>query len=77
MGTIGRIIGYTLLGALLLPLLALAIMIVVYVSDPRCGKAGDSGGCEMGVAMTTLSAVPVGAAIGRIAGIWKSVRRRP
>lgn len=77
MGTVGRIIGYTLLGALILPLIALAFMIVVYMADPRCGKAGDSGGCEMGVAMTTLGAVPVGAALGLFAGIWKSVRRKP
>jgi hypothetical protein len=76
MGAIGRILGFSILGAAVLPALVLVIMIAVYVTDSRCGTPGDSGGCEMGMATTVLVSAPIGAAIGFIVGIWKSVRRR-
>ncbi|MGN6462670.1 MAG: hypothetical protein ACTHLY_15875 [Pseudolabrys sp.] len=76
MGALARIIGTTLAGGLVLPLAVLAVMLVFYMMDSRCGTPGDSGGCEMGIAMMVLSASPVGAALGLIVGIVRSVRRR-
>ena len=73
---VGRAIGYLLLGALVVPLAVLALMIVIYIFDSRCGSPGDSGGCEMGMAMNVLMAVPVGAALGCAFGIWRGVKAR-
>lgn len=75
MTAIARIIGYALAGGVVLPLVVLAVMLVVYAMDSRCGSPGDSGGCEMGIAMLVLSASPVGAALGLVAGIVRSIRK--
>ena len=72
----GRIVGYALAGAAVLPLVLLIPMIVIYMVDSRCGTPGDSGGCEMGIASLMIGAVPVGAALGIALAIWRSVRRR-
>ena len=72
----GRIVGTTLAGALLAPLVLLVPMIIIYMVDDRCGSPGDSGGCEMGIASVMIGAVPVGAALGLAWAIWRSVRRR-
>lgn len=77
MGALARIIGYALAGGVVLPLAVLAVMLVVYAMDSRCGTPGDSGGCEMGIAVLVLSASPVGAALGLIVGIVRSLRRPP
>ncbi len=76
MGVIGRIIGLSLLGGIVLPLALLIVLAGIYVSDARCGTPADSGGCEVGMAMTVLASAPVGAAFGLMLGIWKSVRRK-
>lgn len=76
MAAIARIIGYALAGGVVLPLAVLALMLVVYAMDSRCGSPGDSGGCEMGIAMLVLSASPVGAAIGLGIGIVRSLRKK-
>ena len=71
----GRIVGYTLAGAVIAPLVLLVPMIVIYMVDDRCGSPGDSGGCEMGIASVMIGAVPVGAALGLAWAIWRSVRK--
>ena len=71
----GRIVGYALAGAVVLPLVLLIPMIVIYMVDSRCGTPGDSGGCEMGIAALMIGAVPVGAALGVALAIWRTVRR--
>jgi len=76
MAALARIIGTALAGGVVLPLAVLAVMLVFYVMDSRCGTPGDSGGCEMGIAMMVLSASPVGAALGLIVGIVRSIRKR-
>ena len=76
LGAIGRILGHTLAGALALPVLAFGLSMIVYLSDSRCGTPGDSGGCEMGLAMVVLGATPVGAVIGCVVGIWRVIRAR-
>ena len=58
------------------PNAALAVGILIYFTDSRCGSPGDSGGCEMGIASTVMLAVPAGAAFGLIVGIIRAVRAR-
>ncbi|MFN3658536.1 MAG: hypothetical protein ACK4UO_14905 [Pseudolabrys sp.] len=76
LSAIGRIIGYTLAGALALPLVALVFAIVIWALDPRCGTPGDSGGCEMGLGAMVIMAVPAGAGLGFLIGVWRAVRAR-
>lgn len=40
MAAIARIIGYALAGGVVLPLAVLALMLVVYAMDSRCGSPG-------------------------------------
>jgi hypothetical protein len=78
LGAIGRILGHTLAGAVALPLAAIVFVIVIYATDSRCGSPGDSGGCEMGLAIVVLGAIPVGAGIGFLVGlrrVWRGRRR--
>jgi hypothetical protein len=77
MGVIlGRAVGYLLIGAIAVPLAVLALSILFYVFDSRCGTPGDSGGCEMGIAMNVLMAVPLGAILGCAFGVWRGVKAR-
>jgi hypothetical protein len=73
---LGRAIGYLFLGAIVVPLVVLAIGIVEYMTDSRCGSPGDSGGCEMGIASVVMSAVPLGAILGLAFGIWRGIKAR-
>ncbi len=72
---IGRLIKFTLLGAILAPFVTLVPMIVFYMADSHCGKPGDSGGCEMGIAGILIYSIPVGAVLGLLYGIWQVVRQ--
>lgn len=71
-----RLIGATLLGALALPLATLVPALAIYAMDSRCGTPGDSGGCEMGLGAMVIMAVPVGAGLGFLVGIWRVLRAR-
>ena len=71
---VGKLIGYTLLGTVVAPLITLIPMIVFYVADSHCGKPSDSGGCEMGIAAILLGTLPIGAGLGLLFGIWRAVR---
>ncbi len=76
MTALARIIGTALAGGVILPLAVLAVVLVFYAMDARCGTPGDSGGCEMGMAMLVMGASPVGAALGLIIGIVRSIRKK-
>jgi hypothetical protein len=73
---IGRAIGYLLLGAVVAPLLMLAAMIPIYLLDSRCGTPGDSGGCEMSIAVNMMMMVVPGAVTGLIVGLWRGVKAK-
>ena len=83
-GAIGRVIGRAVLWALawslLLPLLTLMLVGTITFMDPQCGGPGDSGGCAMGIATITFSAVPLGTLLGLIVtllrGLWKIHRAK-
>jgi ABC-type Fe3+ transport system permease subunit len=65
------------LGMLLAMLASFAIVAVILLFDPKCGR-GDSGGCAMGLVSVTLGAAIPGFVIG-FAGHLSLVlwRRRP
>jgi hypothetical protein len=73
---VSKIIGTALLGAVLAPLIAFVPSMAIYILDWRCGTPGDSGGCEMGIAVNLLAAIPVGAALGFLYGLWRVWRPR-
>ena len=79
-GTIGKavskIVGTALLGAGLAPLIAFVPSMAIYILDWRCGTPGDSGGCEMSLAVNLIAAIPVGAALGFLYGLWRVVKAR-
>ena len=56
-----RAIGWGVVGLIVVPLVMFAIMAVVYQLDPRCGSAGDSGGCEMGMGVAIVASALPGA----------------
>ena len=68
---------FALLGAILLPLIALfGSLALLHIFDSRCGTPGDSGGCEMGAGMIALGAVIPGLLIGIATGVYFG-RTRP
>jgi hypothetical protein len=76
LSALARILGCMLAGTLALPLAAFVFAIVIWALDPRCGTPGDSGGCEMGLGAMVIMAVPLGAGLGFLVGVWRAVRAR-
>ena len=79
-----RLMGHSALwlivGSVVVPLIVLCFMLVVYAFDSRCGTPGDSGGCEMGMAVFVMLSAPLGAAIGGAYGLhrgMRALRRKP
>ena len=66
MRLLGGAILFGLIGLIVTPIVvALTVLLLAHIFDPRCGTPGDSGGCEMGAAsIGFFSAVP-----GMVAGI--------
>jgi len=56
-----RAIGWGVVGLFVVPLVMFGIMAVVYQLDSRCGTAGDSGGCEMGMGVAIVASALPGA----------------
>jgi hypothetical protein len=52
---------WSLGGAVILPLILLVPAIGIYAFTSACGRPGDSGGCEMGLASIVMAGVPAGA----------------
>jgi hypothetical protein len=59
-----RALGWGLVGLIVAPVAMFGIMAIVYHFSPECGTPGDSGGCEMGMAVAIILAVPIGALAG-------------
>jgi hypothetical protein len=59
-----RALGWSLIGVIVAPLAMFGIMALVYRFSPECGTPGDSGGCEMGMAVAIILSAPIGALAG-------------
>lgn len=69
-------IGWAVLAAFVIPIVVFfAVLLLAYGLDPRCGTAGDSGGCEMGAVSIALVSLVPGAAIGASIGFVRARRR--
>jgi hypothetical protein len=64
------------LGAIVAPIVMLAIMLLVTHFDSDCGGAGDEGGCAMGVAAATMVAPIFGMVIGLVGGLAIGLSRK-
>src|SRR5215472_11265067 len=75
------VVGWTLIGAIVTPIITFILVLIMIRIDPACGAPGDSGGCDAGLAdLTIISALPgaalgLGLALGR--GLWSRWRRKP
>jgi hypothetical protein len=73
-----RALGWGVVGLFVVPLVVFAIMAVIYQFDSRCGTPGDSGGCEMGMAVAIFaSALPGAIAFFLFVLIRGLARRKP
>jgi hypothetical protein len=75
------IAGWTLIGAIVTPIVTFILVLIMIRINPACGAPGDSGGCDASLAdLTIISALP-GAAIGACLalgrGLWSYRRRTP
>jgi hypothetical protein len=52
------------------------IMALVYHFSPECGTPGDSGGCEMGMAVAIILSAPIGALAGFFIALAVATSRR-
>jgi hypothetical protein len=62
---------------------AIAVPVIVFCGilignsmNPQCGTPGDAGGCEMGLASGTISAIAIGLGLGVIVGVCTAIARR-
>jgi hypothetical protein len=75
------IVGWSLIGAIITPMITFILVLIMIRIDPACGAPGDSGGCDIGLADLTVLSVLPGAALGLLLavarGLWGQWRRRP
>jgi hypothetical protein len=57
-----------LVGAFIVPLAVFVVVLIAERFNPQCGTPADSGGCEMGLASSTIMAVVPGVPIGVVVG---------
>lgn len=69
--------GRGLVGLFVVPLAVLGIMTMVYQLDSRCGSPGDSGSCEMGVAVAIFASALPGAIVFFLFVLIRDLNRRP
>jgi hypothetical protein len=73
------IVGWTLIGAVITPIITFLLVLAALRFDPGCGAPGDSGGCDMDLVSLTILSVLPGAALGLLFAItrgWWSAWRR-
>jgi len=75
------IVGWTLIGAIVTPIVTFLLVLAALRFDPGCGAPGDSGGCDMDLVSLTILSVLPGAALGLLfaltRGWWSAWRRTP
>jgi hypothetical protein len=69
--------------AIVVPTFVFVAILIANAYNPNCGTPGDAGGCEMGLASGTISAVFIGLVLGAsiavaaaIAGRIRRIKRR-
>ena len=77
LGLVLRIAGFGLLGFIATPIVVgIAVLVLAYSLDSRCGTPGDSGGCEMGVASLAIASALPGLAIGVAFALYRHFRKK-
>lgn len=75
------IVGWTLIGAIVTPIVTFLLVLAALRFDPGCGAPGDSGGCDMDLVSLTILSVLPGAVLGLLfaltRGWWSAWRRTP
>jgi hypothetical protein len=66
--------------AIVVPTFVFVAILIANANNPNCGTPGDSGGCEMGFASGTITAVFIGVVLGAtiavVAAIVRRIKRR-
>jgi hypothetical protein len=75
-GIILRALGWGVVGLFVVPLVMFGIMAVVYQLSSQCGTAGDSGGCEMGMAVVIFGSALPGAIVFFLFVLIRGLNRR-
>ena len=73
---VGKALLWGLAGAFIAPIAVLVLVLILNAFNPVCGTPGDSGGCEMGVAVAAVGSIIPGAVIGLALGLWRGWRQR-
>jgi hypothetical protein len=74
-----RTVGWTLIGAVITPIITFLLVLAAVRFNPDCGAPGDSGGCDMDLVSITILSVLPGAVLGflfAITRVWWGARRR-
>ena len=77
--TVGAGLG-CVVGAIIVPIAVFIVVLIGEQFDPACGTPADSGGCEMGLASSTMMAVIPGVLVGIVVGFalgLRSARQKP
>jgi hypothetical protein len=76
-----RTVGWTLIGAVITPIITFLLVLAAVRFNPACGAPGDSGGCDMDLVSITILSVLPGAVLGFLFAItrvwWGGWRRAP
>jgi hypothetical protein len=74
-------VGWTLIGAVITPIITFLLVLAAVRFNPACGAPGDSGGCDMDLVSITILSVLPGAVLGFLfaitSGWWVAWRRTP
>jgi hypothetical protein len=73
-GGVGCLAGLAI--AIGLPAIVFCGILIANAMNPRCGTPSDSGGCEMGLAAGTMSAIVIGLGLGTVVAIFATIAGR-
>ena len=74
---LGKALLFGLIGLILVPIVvAIVVLTLAHIFDPRCGTPGDSGGCEMGAASIAFFSALPGMAGGVLLAVIQAYRKR-
>jgi hypothetical protein len=62
--------------AVVVPVFVFVAILIANANNPNCGTPGDAGGCEMGLASVTISAVFIGLVLGASIAVAAAIAGR-